>query len=154
MMDNPLVIVALATIPFFILGIVFLLIGLFRSRKAKKYARTSGVIIKGAKKKLLKLPFLSEKLIDTLYDKQIVTETNPTVSYKVDGKTYTSRSTLSQEPPLRIGKKVDVLYNPENPEEALIDTFIQRGSIFTLIGSIFLIILLIVWGVTTYLVVF
>lgn len=153
-MENPLLFVALLTSPLFLFGGVFFCIGIYRAKKAKNYQRTNGVIIQGAKKKLLKLPFLSEKLIDKLYERQIVSEPQPTVSYEVEGQTYTYKSSISQQPALRIGREVDVLYNPEQPNQAIIDTFAQRGSVFTLVGTILLIIPLIILGVATYIIVF
>lgn len=62
----------------------------------------------------------------------------PVVQYEVDGKAYEIESKLGQNPPLRVGKSVRVYYNPDNPEEMLIDTFIQRGGLFLLIGIVFL----------------
>lgn len=62
----------------------------------------------------------------------------PVVQYAVDGKTYEVESRLGQNPPLRVGKAVRVYYNPDNPEEMLIDTFIQRGGLFLLLGVVFI----------------
>src|SRR5699024_4474831 len=154
MMESALLLIGLINTPLFILGMVFFLIGVLRSRKAKYYERTTGVIVAGAKKRLKKLPFMSEKTVDTLYKKRIVSEPNPTVSYEVGGQTYTYRSSISQEPAIPIGKEVNVLYNPRNPEEALIDSFVQRGSIFTLVGCILFIIMLIALSISSYVLLF
>lgn len=62
----------------------------------------------------------------------------PVVQYEVDEQLYEVESKLSQNPPLRVGKRVRVYYNPDNPEEMLIDTFIQRGGLFLLIGIMLL----------------
>ena len=63
----------------------------------------------------------------------------PTVKYVVDDKEYQFTSNAGQNPKLRTGKKVGVYYNPENPKEAVIDTFAQRGSIYKLLGNVFLV---------------
>lgn len=60
----------------------------------------------------------------------------PTVRYVVDGETYEVTSDIGQNPKLRAGKKVGVFYDPKKPEKIVIDTFIQRGSMFTLLGVI------------------
>src|SRR5699024_4426093 len=62
----------------------------------------------------------------------------PTVRFIVDGEVFEVASTLGQNPPLRIGKKVGVYYNPDNPsEEVIINTFAQKGTPMLLIGLIF-----------------
>lgn len=62
----------------------------------------------------------------------------PTVRYKVAGEVYEYTSHAGQSPALRIGKKVGVYYNPDDVEKAVIDTFIQRGNIYTIVGFIFI----------------
>lgn len=131
------------------LGITFFFIGFFRSRKANYYERATGVIVRGKKNSLLEYTNFSE-LVDKLYEGRTIPDRYPTVAYEVEGKIYTYKSAMSQSPGLRIGTKVDVLYDPYQPEKALIDTFVQRGSLFTLLGSIFLIVALIGFGLTFY----
>lgn len=63
----------------------------------------------------------------------------PTVRYIVDDKEYEFTSPSGQSPKLRTGKKVGVYYNPDDPNQAVIDTFAQRGSIYKLLGNIFLV---------------
>lgn len=62
----------------------------------------------------------------------------PIVRYEVEGIQYEVQSTLAQKPPLQAGKKVQVYYEPKNPENMVIDTFMQRGSFYILMGFIFL----------------
>lgn len=62
----------------------------------------------------------------------------PIVKYEANGTFYETQSSLGQRPHLPGGKKVKVFYNPDNPEEMIIDTFMQRGSFFFLVGSFFL----------------
>src|SRR5699024_12192808 len=45
----------------------------------------------------------------------------PTVRYTVNDKEYVFTSLIGQNPKLRKGKKVGVYYNPENPNEAVIE---------------------------------
>lgn len=59
---------------------------------------------------------------------------------------------MSQQPGLPIDTEVDVLYNPNRPEKAIIDTFVQHGSLFILLGSIFLALAVIGIGVLFYIV--
>lgn len=61
----------------------------------------------------------------------------PTVRFTVDGKTYESTSNIGQNPPVRIGKTVGVYYNPENPDEIVINTLGQRGVPFLILGFVF-----------------
>jgi len=69
----------------------------------------------------------------------------PVVSYQVAGKTYEHRSKFSSSPPAySVGNKVSILYRPENPSEAGIDSLFDRwlfpvcfggvGSLFAAIG--------------------
>ena len=70
----------------------------------------------------------------------------PVVKYEVDGQDYEVRGLLTTSPPAHsVGDKVAVLYQPQTPSEAVIDTFINRwlfptifggiGAIFALIGA-------------------
>jgi len=60
----------------------------------------------------------------------------PTVRYIVDDKTYEYTSHIGQSPKLRKGKKVGVFYDPEDPTNAVIDTYIQRGSPYQFLGIV------------------
>src|SRR5699024_11610646 len=62
----------------------------------------------------------------------------PTVQYVVDDTMYEFTSPIGQSPRLRPGKKVGVYYNPNNPKQAMIDTFTQRGTISKFAGYIFI----------------
>lgn len=63
-----------------------------------------------------------------------------------DGREHVVDGTVSSEPPsYEIGEKVGVLYDPARPDEAIIDSFLERyfvvlmlggmGGLFTLIGG-------------------
>lgn len=97
------------------IGILILLSGIMRYRKSRTFLRTEGVI-------LVKKGFRLD------YGK-------PNVRYRVNDYTYTYTSTIGQKLPLRHGKKVDVLYHPEDPAQAIIDTFVQRGGKRIIAGS-------------------
>src|SRR5699024_3720217 len=149
-----LLLIGLIYSPLFILWLVFFLIVVLRSRIAKYYERSTLVIVAGEKKRLKKLLFMSDKTVDTLKKKRIVSAPNPAVSEEVGSQTYTYRSSISQKPAIPIGKEVNVLYNPRNPEGAIIDTFVQRGSIFTLVGCILFMVMLIALLISSYVLLF
>ncbi|HLR69038.1 MAG TPA: DUF3592 domain-containing protein [Virgibacillus sp.] len=150
-MDEHILIVGTITGPFLLLGAIFFSFGFIRSQIAKKYERTTGIIVRGEKSSFLKHSNFNE-LIDKLYKDRTVPDRHPTVAYDIQGTTYTYKSAMSQQPGLPIGTEVDVLYNPNRPEKAIIDTFVQRGSLFTLLGSIFLALAVIGIGVLFYIV--
>ena len=118
---------------FFIIGAVFLFYGMNHSRSSKNWKITSGVIVK---KEKITSPTLS-KLFQGSNFLQNAPDRYPTVEYEVNGQTYTYTSKISQEPGLPPGKKVEVLYDPNKPDKALINTFVQRGGFFKLIGTLF-----------------
>ena len=120
---------------FLIIGMVFFLIGFFRSRPIKYYDQTKGVIIKKERHYVINL----YKLIHNEPAREYYTpDARPTVTYEVEGEQYTFTSSLSQQPGLKIGKEVNVFYDRYDPNKAIIDTFIQRGTLFTLVGTFFL----------------
>ena len=52
---------------------------------------------------------------------------SPIVEYNVGGKRFTHRSSLSSSPPRYfVGEKVSVLYRPDNPKRAQINSFTDR----------------------------
>jgi len=101
-------------IPAFIL----FLMGILKRSKRKNWKKTDAISIKDSS-----LGFSFPK---------------PIVEYDVDGVTYREQSNVGQRFHIRPGKKVQVFYNPERPNEMIIDTFIQRGSVYFLIGGVFL----------------
>src|SRR5699024_12621710 len=98
------------------------------------------------------IPLLSEKVVDKLYENQIVSEPQSTVSYEVEGITYTSKSSISQQPALPFVGEVGVLYDRCQPEQAFIGTFIHCESVFTLIARILIIIGLILMRIVFYII--
>lgn len=63
----------------------------------------------------------------------------PIVRYEIDGVVYEQQSGIGQRPHLPGGRRVEVFYNPDNPKEMIINTFMQRGTFLFFVGSIFLI---------------
>ncbi len=116
---------------FFVIGSVFLVYGIRRARTIRCWEKTTGVIVKKEK-------ILNSALKNLFQDfAQNIPDRYPTVKYTVNGNTYTNTSKISQHPGMKPGKEVEVKYNPDHPEQAVINTFVQRGSFFTLIGAIF-----------------
>ena len=131
-MEDMLMVPGLFAAIFTFIGVIFLSIGYRYSSQRKGWKAIKGVIVKNENE---------VQVSNTLAKNAIQTpDHHPTVQYTVNGKIFRSTSEIHQNPSLPIGKKVDVLYNPEDPAEALIDTFIQRGTFFVLIGALFLVI--------------
>lgn len=118
-MENPKIIILIIICIMLIVGFFILLSGIIRYQKSRKFIRTEGVI-------LVKKGFRLD-------------HGKPNVRYQVDDYTYTYTSRIGQTVAMKHGKKVDVLYDPNDPTEAMIDTFIQRGG-RRIIGGSFLII--------------
>lgn len=127
-MNDLVFVLSIFTAIFFILGGIFFTIGHVKTRSQNMWDETTGVIIKKTN------PPQIFKILFRNYDKQ--PDYYPTVQYIVNGITYEKTSDVYQSPGLPPGKEVSVLYNPDDPEQAVINTFIQRGTIFKLIGSI------------------
>lgn len=104
-----------------LLGSIFLAIGLVRKLPTKHWDETVGQVVKKG------------KLFPGLPDN------SPTFRYRAqDGNTYEKTSWITQRPGISPGKNVPVLYNPDNPERAIINTFAQNGTAFIIIGSVIL----------------
>jgi len=59
----------------------------------------------------------------------------PTYGYSYNGKNYTyTSSTSSSSPDYDIGEKVEVLVDPDNPEEVLVNAFWERWLIVVILG--------------------
>ncbi|MDB5384598.1 MAG: hypothetical protein JWM11_244 [Planctomycetaceae bacterium] len=73
---------------------------------------------------------------------------SPVVEYQVNGKPFSYRSPISSAPPAYVvGEIVEILYRPDNPASAMINTFTDRwlfplafgvgGSLFVVLGRFF-----------------
>lgn len=101
------------------LGVTFYLIGFFKSLHRKGWRKTDGII--DSKSTLLKG----------------VANAFPEAHFVVDGKVYVHYSRTRQTPGIPEGTKVEIVYDPDDPNRAGINTFVQSGAIFKLLGTIF-----------------
>src|SRR5690625_3491379 len=111
---------------FIFMGTVFFIIGWRTSRLIHVWRATKGVVI----------PTMNEGNF-VFSDDGALPEDFPTVEYTVEGVTYQFTSRVSQKPRMPIGKEVEVLYNPEDHSQVIINTFVQNGTLFKLLGIIF-----------------
>jgi|SRR5690625_3140184 len=118
-MESPKIIVFTIICIILIVGFFILLSGILRYQKSRKYLRTEGTI-------LVKKGFRLDHL-------------KPNVRYHVGEYTYTYTSPIGQNVAMKHGKKVHVLYHPNDPSQAMIDTFIQRGGRRIMGGSLLII---------------
>lgn len=133
-MNDLYMVLAILALSFLLLGSIFWLIGFIRKRGTKDWAWASGEIIKKEKHYNITLSKIikNEEFLSKGPDER------PTAEYVVDGKTYTYTSNIGQTPGIKPGIIVDVLYDPYNPSKAMINTFVQSGAIFKLLGWIFI----------------
>lgn len=112
---------------FYIGPILFCLIGLglfftgyLKTNRLKKWETTEAIVIKG-----------SRGFIGVL---------TPTIEYEVDNKNYIYTSNILQLPILSIGSEVPIFYHPTSPNRVVLDTFMQRGEVFKVIGAGFIVV--------------
>lgn len=114
---------AIIALAFFLLGSIFTGIGLFLKLRTKNWNETEGEIIKKG------------RFFPSLPDR------TPSFRYTAnDGETYEKTSRISQSPGISIGKKVTVFYHPEDPRKGALNTFVQNGTLFIIIGGFFLVV--------------
>jgi hypothetical protein len=71
----------------------------------------------------------------------------PTAKYKVKDVEYEVRGAISSKPPaFRVGDKVAVLYNPDKPGDAQIDSFVERWLFLLVFGGLGAVFASIGWG--------
>ncbi|MBL6447381.1 DUF3592 domain-containing protein [Fulvivirga sp. 29W222] len=60
----------------------------------------------------------------------------PVFEYKFEGQTYTYYSNIESQPPsYSVGEEVWVYVNPDDPHDVLINTFMDRWFVITLVGG-------------------
>ena len=65
------------------------------------------------------------------------TQYRSVISYPINGKTYSTQSTVtSSVPQYYVNDPVPLFVNNENPNDVLIDNFLERWMILTIIGSL------------------
>ncbi len=118
----------------FLLGIIFMIIGVKRSKKIQNWILTEGEIVKKQKHVNITLSSIFNKNVSGSH----LPDKAPTVKFEVDGTTYESTSSIEQTPGFVPGTVVELYYNPQNPEEAIINSFVQKGVIFKVLGWVFM----------------
>ena len=60
----------------------------------------------------------------------------PVFEYEFNGQTYTYYSNVESEPPsYSMGEEVQIYVNPSNPNDVLVNTFMDRWFVITLLGG-------------------
>ena len=118
---------------FFVMGIIFLFIIRKVTKPEKHWPITTGTIIQKEKNMTVSIGnFLNKgKLLSSGPDSA------PTFQYEVNGIEYEKTSEIRQDPGFAIGSTVEILYDPDDPQQAVINSFIQKGTIFKVLGKLF-----------------
>ena len=104
-----------------LLGGVFLAIGLLRVRMTRTWQRTEGIVVD-------KRTGRADGGMPALY---------PTVQWQgPDGRVHQQTSSVRQSLGPPPGRRVPLLVDPARPDRAVIDSFVQSGRIFTVIGTV------------------
>ncbi len=104
-----------------LLGAVFTSIGVLRSRMTRGWMRTQGQVVSKSG---------STWGMASQY---------PTFRWMApDGREYSKTSMVRSSLGPRPGTLVPVLFDPRDPSRGMIDSFVQRGTIFSVIGGILL----------------
>ncbi len=118
-MDQTLIAPFLGGVPVAI-GLVFLAIGLVRTRTTKDWTRTTGVVVDRRTGR-------ADTGSAALY---------PTFQWQDQhGEVHQHTSGIRQSLAPRPGRAVPVRYDPQDPSRAVIDTVVQGGRLFTWIGA-------------------
>lgn len=116
---------------FSFMGLVFLLVNRTTVRPDREWLTATGTIIQKEKN-------YSISLNNIINNKEILSsapDRAPTFHYKVNGAEYETTSRVQQTPGFQIGSTVEILYNPDDPAQAVINSFIQKGTLFNIIGK-------------------
>jgi len=132
------------------MGLIFLFVVRKVTKPEKHWPITTGTIIQKEKNMTLSIGnFINKgKFVSTLPDSA------PTFQYEVNGIEYENTSDIQQDPGFAIGSTVEVLYDPDDPQKAVINSFIQKGTIFRVLGKIFTSIGLILLVIAFYIILF
>src|SRR5699024_8083365 len=125
-MNEVLLVPLIDALPLFTLGIFFFIIVLVLYRQSKYCLYTNGSIVKQDETFLYDLDLLltnNQSLMSKRPDQQ------PTFTYQVNHEKYTKTSKVKQKPGFHPGTTVTVLYNPEDPSKAVINSIAQRGVV-------------------------
>jgi len=116
---------------FSFMGLVFLLVSRTTVRPDREWLTTTGTIIQKEKNYSISLNNIINKkeVLSSAPDRA------PTFHYEINGVEYETTSKVQQTPGFQIGSTVEILYNPDDPEQAVINSFIQKGTLFNIIGK-------------------
>lgn len=114
------------------MGIVFLLVSRTIVRPKKDWLTVTGTIIQKEKNYTISLG----KIMNREGFAASAPDRAPTFHYEVNGIEYETTSKVQQSPGFQIGATVEILYNPEDPQQAVINSFLQKGTLFNIIGKI------------------
>jgi hypothetical protein len=118
---------------FCLLGLIFFTIGWLRTRMCKQWVPTTGLIVS------------MKGTTDGWPDRYpTFTWTGP------DGRVY-RKTSMVHGGLYRRGSQVRVLVDPRQPQRAIMDTFVQKGTIFTVIGAMMVGFGLVILAATGYL---
>ncbi|MEI3605199.1 DUF3592 domain-containing protein [Pseudogracilibacillus sp. SE30717A] len=120
----------------FLIGLVFLFIGMKQRLRWTGLKATEGVIVK--RETDINFSDLFSNLTKEEIQEQQADHPDeyPSFQYKVEGKSYEKRSMMSIKPGFKPGKKVTVYYDPLQPEKAYLKNITVTGTLF-LLGAIF-----------------
>jgi len=104
-----------------LLGGIFITIAAIRTRMTRGWVRTTGIVVDQRTGR-------ADGGIPALY---------PTFQWQdANGRVHQHTSMVSASLGPRPGKRLAVLYDPRNPARAILDTFVQSGRIFYLVGGL------------------
>lgn len=119
---------------FFVAAIVFFAIAYFRTNSMKNWTRTTGLVVNRKTGGVTGIP--------ALY---------PTFRwYDSEGTVHQHTSSMKQSLAPAPGRPVPVRYNPQNPGQAIMDTFVQSGRAFWFIGAFWLVLGTLIGGFLAY----
>lgn len=133
-MNNLYFLLGIPAIIFSMMGLMFLLVIRIAVRPSKEWLTTTGTIIQKEKNYSISLG----KIINSEGFLSNQPDSAPTFRYEVNGIEYETTSKVRQTPGFKIDSTVDILYNPDDPQQAIINTIVQKGTIFNIIGKVLL----------------
>jgi hypothetical protein len=115
------------------LAAVFWIIGFIMRRRTAGWSKTEGQVI------------ADRRHLQHFADRKPVF-----VFQTPSGREYVIESIVRQSPAPSPGTRVEVLYDPIDPSRAIINSFVQSGSLFTLTGYILFIFFLLGAGLALF----
>lgn len=111
------------------IGLVFLAIGVLRRRMTLGWIRTTGVVVD-------KRTGRADGGMPAIY---------PTFQWQDEsGQVHQRTSMVRQSLGPAPGKRVPIRYDPAEPSRGMVDTFVQSGAIFMVIGTVLVVVALVV----------